>query len=393
MDRIVKCETYSKENVEFQRKLFERSGVGDETHVPSCMLEVPPKRSLYEARKEIEYLLFGAIDKLFAKKLEVGIKEIGIVIVNCSMFNPLPSLCDMVIHRYKFRGDVVAYNISGMGCSAGIISVDLAKDLLQVHPNTYALVVSVEGLTQNWYPGNNRSMLISNCLFRMGGAALLMSNKPTDRRRSKYKLKHIVRTHRGANDSSYKCAYQQEDELRNSGIALSKDLMFMAGEALKTNISTLGPFVLPFSEILLFLIILIGKKTFLMRKIKPYLPDFKLAFEHFCVHAGGRAVLDELEDKLKLSEWHMEASRMTLYRYGNTSSSSLWYELAYHEAQGRIKKGDRIWQVGFGSGFKCNSAVWYALRNVHINHEVNNPWKDEIHNFPVNVPKVSYIIM
>ena len=253
--------------------------------------------------------------------------------------------------------------------------------------------MSVEGLTQNWYPGNNRSMLISNCLFRMGGAALLISNKPTDRHRSKYKLKHIVRTHRGANDSSYKCAYQQEDELRKSGIALSKDLMFMAGEALKTNITTLGPFVLPMSEILLFLIILIGKKAFLMRKIKPYLPDFKLAFEHFCVHAGGRAVLDELENKLKLSEWHMEASRMTLYRYGNTSSSSLWYELAYHEAKGRIKKGDRIWQVGFGSGFKCNSAVWHALRDVHLNHEINNPWKDEIHNFPVNVPKVSHIIM
>ncbi|KAJ0041095.1 hypothetical protein Pint_27504 [Pistacia integerrima] len=26
-------------------------------------------------------------------------------------------------------------------------------------------------------------------------------------------------------------------------------------------------------------------------KIKPYIPDFKLAFEHFCIHAGGRAVL------------------------------------------------------------------------------------------------------
>ncbi|KAJ0086660.1 hypothetical protein Patl1_08092 [Pistacia atlantica] len=26
-------------------------------------------------------------------------------------------------------------------------------------------------------------------------------------------------------------------------------------------------------------------------KIKPYIPDFKLAFKHFCIHVGGRAVL------------------------------------------------------------------------------------------------------
>ena len=29
----------------------------------------------------------------------------------------------------------------------------------------------------------------------------------------------------------------------------------------------------------------------------------------------------------------------------------------------RLKKGDRIWQIAFGSGFKCNSAVWQCLRN------------------------------
>ena len=30
------------------------------------------------------------------------------------------------------------------------------------------------------------------------------------------------------------------------------------------------------------------------------------------------------------------------------------------------------WQVGFGSGFKCNSAVWKALRNVDSKHPA---WK------------------
>ena len=55
----------------------------------------------------------------------------------------------------------------------------------QVYPNSRALVVSTENITQNWYFGNNRAMLIPNCLFRVGGAAMLLSNRRSDRRRSK----------------------------------------------------------------------------------------------------------------------------------------------------------------------------------------------------------------
>ncbi|KAI3870222.1 hypothetical protein MKW92_041917 [Papaver armeniacum] len=366
MERSGLTGSFTEQNLEFQRKILERSGLGESTYLPPAVLRVPPNPSMAEARKEAEIVMFGAL-----------ISYIGILIVNCSLFNPTPSL------------NIVSYNLGGMGCSAGLISIDLAKDLLQVHPNSYALVISMENITLNWYFGNERSMLVSNCLFRMGGAAILLSNKNSERRRSKYQLVHTVRTHKGADDKCFSCVTQEEDPAGKVGVSLSKDLMAVAGDALKTNITTLGPLVLPMSEQLLFFATLVGKKLFKM-KIKPYIPDFKLAFEHFCIHAGGRAVLDELEKNLQLSEWHMEPSRMTLYRFGNTSSSSLWYELAYTEAKGRIKKGDRTWQIAFGSGFKCNSAVWKALRTINPAKE-KNPWMDEIQQFPVDVPRVAAI--
>lgn len=388
MERSGLTGSFTDQNLAFQRKILERSGLGENTYLPEAVLRVPPNPCMAEARKEAEMVMFGAIDELLAKT-SLKPKDIGILIVNCSLFNPTPSLSAMVINHYKLRGNIISYNLGGMGCSAGLISIDLAKDLLQVHPNTYALVISMENITLNWYFGNERSMLVSNCLFRMGGAAILLSNKRSDYWRAKYRLVHTVRTHKGSDDKCFSCVTQMEDPSGKVGVALSKDLMAVAGDALKTNITTLGPLVLPMSEQLLFFATLVGKKLLKM-KLKPYIPDFKLAFEHFCIHAGGRAVLDELEKNLQLSEWHMEPSRMTLYRFGNTSSSSLWYELAYSEAKGRIKRGDRTWQIAFGSGFKCNSAVWKALRTINPAKE-KSPWIDEIHQFPVEVPKVATI--
>ena len=158
----------------------------------------------------------------------------------------------------------------------------------------------------------------------MGGAAILLSNKKADRSRSKHQLLHLVRTHKGADDKAYRCIHEQEDTQGIQGVSLSKDLMLIAGEALKSNITTIGPLVLPASEQLNFLFTLIGQKI-LKLKWKPYIPDFKQAFEHFCIHAGGRGVIDELQKKLQLSAKDVEASRMTLHRFGNTSSSSIWY--------------------------------------------------------------------
>ena len=48
---------------------------------------------------------------------------------------------------------------------------------MQALPNKMALVVNHENITQNWYVGNDRSMLVCNCLFRLGGAGALLSNR------------------------------------------------------------------------------------------------------------------------------------------------------------------------------------------------------------------------
>ncbi|XP_010926125.1 3-ketoacyl-CoA synthase 6 [Elaeis guineensis] len=371
-------------SVQFQTRILERSGLGEETYLPPANHFIPPNPTMEASRAEAQLVIFSAIDDLI-RKTGLKPKDIDILVVNCSLFSPTPSLSAMIVNKYKLRSNIRSFNLSGMGCSAGLISIDLARDLLQVHPNSNALVISTEIITPNFYPGKQRSMLLPNCLFRMGAAAILLSNRRREARRAKYRLVHVVRTHKGADDRAYLCVYEEEDPQGHSGISLSKDLMAIAGEALKSNITTIGPLVLPVSEQLLFFFTLVGRKL-INPKWKPYIPDFKLAFEHFCIHAGGRAVIDELQKNLQLSPEHVEASRMTLHRFGNTSSSSLWYELNYIESKGRMRRGDRVWQIGFGSGFKCNSAVWKCNRTIKT--PVDGPWADCIHRYPVDIPEV-----
>uniref|UniRef100_R7VYH2 3-ketoacyl-CoA synthase n=1 Tax=Aegilops tauschii TaxID=37682 RepID=R7VYH2_AEGTA len=377
--------TMSERSVRFMSRLLARSGLGEETCLPEAHHFIPTLEycTLENARAEFKLVVFSAIDDLLAKT-GVASDSIGVLVLNCSLFCPTPSLVDIIVNKYNLRADIRSVNLSGMGCSAGLISVGLARNLLQVVPRgSRALVVSTETMTPNYYVGNERAMLLPNCLFRVGGVAALLSTSPANAR---FRLRHVVRTFTGANDDeAYRCVFQEEDDQGNVGINLSKNLMAIAGNSLQANITEIAPLVLPFSEQLLFAISFVACKV-LRARVKPYIPDFSMAFKHLCIHAGGRAVIDELQTRLRLSDEQVEASRMTLHRFGNTSSSSLWYELAYVEAKGRMRKGHRVWMIGFGSGFKCNSVVWEciqpAARNTH------GPWTTSIHRYPVDIPEV-----
>ena len=49
------------------------------------------------------------------------------------------------------------------------------------------------------------------------------------------------------------------------------------------------------------------------------------------------------------------------------------YAWGYVETVQGVRRGERVWQLAFGSGFKCNSAVWVALRDCRDQHDA---WTD-----------------
>ncbi|CAN6913019.1 unnamed protein product [Brassica oleracea] len=340
IELAMKSNNFNETSIELQRKVLDQSGIGEESYMPRVVFKPGHKVNLRDGREEAAMVIFGAIDELL-EATKINVKHIKILVLNCGVLNTTPSLSAMVINHYKLRHNTESYNLGGMGCSAGIIAVDLAKDLLNAHQGSYALVVSTEIVSFTWYSGNDVTLLPPNCSFRMGAAAVMLSSRRIDKWRSKYQLMQLVRTHKGMDDTSYKSMELREDREGKQGLYLSRDVMEVARHAVRANITTL-------------------------RRLEP-------SFQHICVLATSKTALDEIQKDLKLTEENMEASRQTLERFGNTSSSSVWYELAYLEHKGKMKRGDKVWQIGFGSGFKCNTVVWKALRNIEPSRH-NNPW-------------------
>jgi len=370
-----KC--YEEDSINFMKKILAKSATGQSTAWPPGIVQVlegkPTERSTEASRQEAETVIFDVVEKAL-KKANVKAHEIDVLVINCSLFSPTPSLCAMVISHFNMKQNILSYNLSGMGCGASLLALDLAKNMLQRgNIGGKALVVSTEIITPNLYMGNQREFLLQNTLFRCGGAAIVLSNKWLDGSRAWFKLLHTVRV-QGTSEDSYQCVYETEDKTGIRGVRLSKEIVKVAGKTMEKNLTTLGPYVLPLSEqakvvfsiVARFIFKTLGKalKTKKFPAVKVFVPDFKRGIDHFCIHAGGRAVLDGIEKNMKLHKYHTEASRMTLLNYGNTSSSSIWYELEYimeHQTSNPLKKGHRVMQIAFGSGFKCTSGVWLKL--------------------------------
>ncbi|KAK7311215.1 hypothetical protein RJT34_09206 [Clitoria ternatea] len=384
----------------FLLKTIVSSGIGENTYCPKTVLEGKEMcPTLKDTFDEIDEIMFDTLDNLF-ERTGFSPSDIDILVVNVSLFSPAPSLTAHIINRYKMREDIKAFNLTGMGCSASVVGIDMVQQLFKTYKNSLGIVVSTEDLGAHWYCGRDKKMMLSNCLFRSGGASMLFTNNPALKNRAILKLKHMQRTQFGADDEAYNCCIQVEDEQGFAGFRLTKSLVKSAAQALTVNLQAMAPKILPLWELARFFVVTV-RSSMKKNELLPFLTslvfgngkimkkitfsvlggglNFKSGIEHFCLHPGGRAVIDGVGMGLKLNEYDLEPARMALHRWGNTSAGGLWYVLGYMEAKKRLKKGDRILMISLGAGFKCNNCVWEVMRDDMCDANV---WKDCIDSYP-----------
>lgn len=358
------------QHYKFLLRAIVNSGIGEETYGPRNILEGrEDSPSLQDGILEMEEFFIHTLDNLF-EKTGFSPQEIDVLVVNVSSLSIVPSLSSKIINYYKMRDDVKSFDLTGMGCSASLISINLVESIFKSHKNALAIVVSSESIAPHWYTGNDRSMMLTNCLFRCGGCSILLTNNRAFKARAKMRLNCLVRTHLGASFEAHTCCMQKEDEEGRLGFYLGKNLPKAAAEAFSKNIASIATKALPLAELTRYIVVKYVRKSATL--------NLKAGVDHFCLHPGGTAVIEEVRKSLGLRDYDVEPSRMTLHRFGNTSASSLWYVLGYMEAKKRFKKGDKVWMISFGSGFKCNSCVWEVLRDL----EDGNVWGDVIDGYP-----------
>jgi 3-ketoacyl-CoA synthase len=236
-------------------------------------------------------------------------------------------------------------------------------------------------ISQNIYLGRKKNMLISNSLFRVGGAAIMLSNRSSDYLNGSAQMELVwtSRTHMGRDATSYTSVWQDEDEAGFKGVSIDKKLTEVAGKALQVHLTSVAPWLLTWKEIFLTLLFMmlrvvarcirigywkiqgiISKKqaqpplatprtmtsplhsegktptnkaenkqadASSIRRLLNYMPSFHNPQTKICVHAGGRAILDGIQKALKLPDEDLAAGRFVLHEFGNVSSASVWYEL------------------------------------------------------------------
>lgn len=143
----------------FCAQVLSKTCMGEETCIPAAHHYIPTRPTKLAAEEEFRQVIFTAVDEVFAST-GISPHEIDVVTVNCSAFSTIPSLASMLVNHYKMREDVRTYNLSGMGCSAEMISLDVARAALQSRPDTTALIASTEIITPYSYLGKSRPMQV-----------------------------------------------------------------------------------------------------------------------------------------------------------------------------------------------------------------------------------------
>ncbi|KAK6929290.1 FAE1/Type III polyketide synthase-like protein [Dillenia turbinata] len=244
----------------FLLRAIVNSGIGEETYrlrnIIAGQEECPtPGDGIFE----MEEFFYYTHNKLFSKT-GVSPSDIDTLMVNISMLATVPSLSARILHK-----------------------------------NMFAVVITSESIAPNWYSGNDKSMILSNCLFRSGGCSILLTNKTALKHRALLQLKCIVRNHIGSSDEAYDCCKQKEDDYGCQGFYLSKNIPKAATQAFIQNLKETAPKVLPVCELLHFVILstLWSKfSSYMKGGGKPKL-NFKTGIDDFCLHPGGEAGQEE----------------------------------------------------------------------------------------------------
>jgi predicted naringenin-chalcone synthase len=236
--------------------------------------------------QEAPKLALEAIGKLEAAAL-IGITHL--IVASCTGF-VAPGIDQIIAAELGLGGHVERTLVGFMGCYAAVSSLRLAHHIVRSEPEARVLVVTVELSSLHLQYEEDVERLLAALQFGDGATASLVTAEPRGFALSRPFAATLP-------DSAALIRWQIGDH--GFVMDLSGEVPGRIGDALRDN----------------------GVREAMLGNEAPE------TFDAWAVHAGGRSVLDAVENGLGLAPQALDDSREVLARYGNMSSSTLPFVL------------------------------------------------------------------
>jgi predicted naringenin-chalcone synthase len=251
-------------------------------------------------------------------------RDVDLLVVCSSTGYVCPDIGSQLIAHIGFRSDVQRVPIVGLGCAGAIPSLRCASDFVQSHPGSVALVVTVEICSACYYADDTLETVVGNAICADGAAAFLLTSNPLPRH--PYPAIVDFQTFLDPDHLQTVGFDRRDGKLR---IVLGTDVRDLAAPLIR---GALAPLLA-------------------RHGLSP------AAIRFWVAHPGGRRVMDNVQEALRLTDADLRFSRSTLRRFGNMSSPTVMFVLDDVIRTGDPRTGDWGVMIALGPGMAAEVAL------------------------------------
>jgi len=243
-----------------------------------------------------------------------------LITVSCTGMSA-PGLDLQIAEALQLKSNLFRTSVNFMGCYAAIHALKMAQMICDFSINANVIIVCTELCTIHFQQQYTQDNAASSLLFGDGSAAVLVSNTISFDKALTLKSFYSEVCYKGKEDMSW--------HLSNNGFLMK--LSAYIPQLIQEDISEL------------------------VSKALKHCDLQKDEITHWCIHPGGKKILEVIKQQLSLSSENLSCSRKILSEYGNMSSPTILFVLK--EIMEGIDKSSKVFGVAFGPGLTMETFI------------------------------------
>lgn len=245
-----------------------------------------------------------------------------LITVSCTGMSA-PGLDLQVMELLGLRSNIYRSSVNFMGCYAAIHALKIADIICKNDTSAKVMIVCTELCTLHFQRESSINSITSSLLFADGSAAALVTHDSFEKKGLHIDGFYSEVISKGKNDMSW--------ELSSSGF-----LMTLSGYVPELIEEDFGS---------------------LVNKAAAHAGTSKEQISHWCIHPGGKRILDAIGHSLRFENNELAYCYDILREYGNMSSPTILFVLQKIMAQFTGNEKQNVFAAAFGPGLTMETFV------------------------------------